>query len=360
MSTARLTFDLATARAYDDDGRMHVSATPISKANVCEYWGREIPDWQSLRLNPNRVYRMYRHPEALRAACDSFARQPLLMGHHDADADNPHKEQVIGAVGSNVAFDGTYLMADIAIWDAQAIAAIESGQVRELSCAYRYVPNMTAGVAPDGMQYDGVMRDIVGSHLALVDEGRAGHDVRVADSKSNGGEKMNDEIVAENPVENPPVDSVGLPVAEPVEPEVIDEDILVDVPDDDIVEPDDVIPDGLDEPTDILDTAIPDALEAAKDELRAEFRAANLARAKCRAIVGDALNCDTAEEIYRLALDTMGVKHDAIFGYAALEQMFDAAHGARDRAASSAAKTAQDGAMRAGKMFPGLSRFTKI
>ena len=170
---------------------------------------------------------------------------------------------------------------------------------------------------------------------------------------------MNDAIATENPVENPPVDSVGTPVAEPVEPEVIDDDILVDVPDDDVVEPDDVVPD-LDEPNDILDTAIPDAVEAAKDELRAEFRAANLARAKCRAIVGDALNCDTAEEIYRLALDTMGVKHDAIYGYAALEQMFDAAHGARDRAASSAAKTAQDGAMRAGKMFPGLSRFTKI
>lgn len=350
----RLTFDLATARAYDDDGRMHVSATPISKANVCEYWGREIPDWQSLRLNPNRVYRMYRHPEALRAACDSFARQPLLMGHHDADADNPHKEQVIGAVGSNVAFDGTYLMADIAIWDSQAIAAIESGQVRELSCAYRYVPDMTSGVAPDGMQYDGVMRDIVGSHLALVDEGRAGHDVRVADSKSNnGGTEMNDEIVTENPAENPPVDSVGAPVAEPVEPEVSDEDILADVPDDDVVP-------ELDEPTEILDTAIPDAVEAAKDEIRAEFRAANVARAKCRAVVGDALNCDTAEEIYRLALDTLGVRHDAIYGYAALEQMFDAVAGARDRAASTAAKTAQDGALRAGKMFPGLSRFTKI
>ena len=165
---------------------------------------------------------------------------------------------------------------------------------------------------------------------------------------------MNDEIVAENPAENPPADSVGAPVAVPVEPEVSDEDILADLPDDDVAAPE------LDEPTEILDTAIPDAVEAAKDELRAEFRAANLARAKCRAIVGDALNCDTAEEIYRLALDTMGVKHDAIFGYAALEQIFDAAHGARDRAASTAAKTAQDGAMRAGKMFPGLSRFTKI
>ena len=129
MSKEQLTFDLSSARAFDADGRMHVKSTNISKANICEYWGREVPGYDQLGLDANKIYRMYRHPDALKAACDTFARQPLLMGHHDADADNPHKEQVIGAVGSCVAFDGTYLTADISVWDAAAIAAIESGQV---------------------------------------------------------------------------------------------------------------------------------------------------------------------------------------------------------------------------------------
>lgn len=345
MSKEKLTFDLSSARAFDADGRMHVQSTNISKANICEYWGREIPGHEQLGLDANKIYRMYRHPDALRAACDTFARQPLLMGHHDADADNPHKDKVIGAVGSNVAFDGTYLTADISVWDSAAIAAIESGQVRELSCAYRYTPVMTPGTSAVGV-YDGIMSDIVGSHLALVEEGRAGHDVRVADENLDGGNAMDVDAVVAAPETLP--DGAAPDVCAVAEQTLTDEDMDAEpeVPDEDL----DVVPEVLDE----------DPLEAAKDELRAEFRAANVARAKCRAIVGDALNCDTAEDIYRLALDALGVRHDAIYGRAALEQMFDAVAGTRDRAAASAAKTAQDGAMRAGKLFPALDRFSKL
>jgi hypothetical protein len=43
---------------------------------------------------------------------------------------------------------------------------------------------MTPGVFK-GEPYDGVMRDIVGNHVALVTEGRAGDDVVVGDSKEN-------------------------------------------------------------------------------------------------------------------------------------------------------------------------------
>lgn len=359
MNKEKLIFDLSSARAFDADGRMHVQSTNISKANVCEYWGREIPGHEQLGLDANKIYRMYRHPDALRAACDTFARQPLLMGHHDADADNPHKDKVIGAVGSNVAFDGTYLTADISVWDSAAIAAIESGQVRELSCAYRYTPIMTPGTSAVGA-YDGIMLDIVGSHLALVEEGRAGRDVRVADENLDGGSAMDDDVVVAAPETLPDgaAPDVGAVAPEPdavAEPTLTDEDLDAEptLTDEDL----DAVPELPDAEPEVLDE---DPLEAAKDELRAEFRAANVARAKCRAVVGDALNCDTAEDIYRLALDTLGVRHDAIYGHAALEQMFDAVAGTRDRAAASAAKTAQDGAMRAGKMFPALDRFSKL
>ena len=42
----------------------------------------------------------------------------------------------------------------------------------------------------DGKSYDGRMKNIRGNHVALVREGRAGHDVRVADSALKGGENM--------------------------------------------------------------------------------------------------------------------------------------------------------------------------
>ena len=40
---------------------------------------------------------------------------------------------------------------------------------------------MTRGITPSGLQYDGVMRDILFNHVALVFEGRAGPDVVVGD-----------------------------------------------------------------------------------------------------------------------------------------------------------------------------------
>jgi hypothetical protein len=65
-----------------------------------------------------------------------------------------------------------------------AIDGIESGKQRELSAGYHYKPDMTAGNF-DGMRYDGVMRNIVFNHVALVEDGRAGPDVIVGDSMEN-------------------------------------------------------------------------------------------------------------------------------------------------------------------------------
>lgn len=70
----RLAFDRASVRTYDQDGRLHVAITPISKANVCPYLGSEIPDWEELGLDAQRTYRLLRDPDELaRAARPSTA-----------------------------------------------------------------------------------------------------------------------------------------------------------------------------------------------------------------------------------------------------------------------------------------------
>jgi hypothetical protein len=81
-----------------------------------------------------------------------------------------------------VEFVAPYLMADMCVWDVEAIAGIETDTVRELSCSYSYRADMTPGMY-EGQRYDGVMRDIQGNHVALVKSGRAGSDVMAADSK---------------------------------------------------------------------------------------------------------------------------------------------------------------------------------
>lgn len=174
--------DRASVRRVDQDGHLFVETTPISKANVCPYYGREIPDFKALGLDADKTYPLYRDPDELKKAAPTFAGKPLLRVHTPVSADAHPREEVVGAVGDDVAFRPPYLMAPLRVWDGDAIDLIESGKQKELSCGYRYRADMTPGRTPDGTPYDGVMRDIVGNHVALVEEGRAGPDVVVGDA----------------------------------------------------------------------------------------------------------------------------------------------------------------------------------
>lgn len=176
-----LAFDKASARTIDKDGRMHVSRSNISKANVCPYMGKEIPGWQSLGLDADKIYRLYRDPEELAKGAATFNNLPILLDHTYVSAEKPEKERVIGSM-SGVEFGDPYLAADLCFWDKAAIDAINAEAIEELSSAYHYKADMTPGTTPEGEAFDGVMRDIIGNHLALVERGRAGSDVIVADS----------------------------------------------------------------------------------------------------------------------------------------------------------------------------------
>ncbi|HHK5568084.1 TPA: DUF2213 domain-containing protein [Neisseria lactamica] len=170
-----------TARSYDKDGRLHVAVSNISKATVNPYYGGEIPNYRQLGLEPKKVYYLLRDPEELEKAAPTFNNLPLLNKHIPVSADEPQKEVIAGTTGSDTVFEDGYLKCSLAVWDAEAIAGIESGEQVELSSAYRYTADMTAGEF-EGRHYDGVMRDIVGNHVALVDVGRAGRDVVVSDA----------------------------------------------------------------------------------------------------------------------------------------------------------------------------------
>jgi len=169
-----------TARRIDADGRLHVDRSHISKAAINPYYGREIPGFDELGLEADKVYRLLRDPVELERAAPTFARLPILAKHVPVTVDAPRPDLVVGAIGSDVSFNAPYLDADLCVWDATAIAGIDADKVRELSCAYRYVPVMTPGEF-EGQAYDGIMTEIQGNHLALVEVGRAGSDVVVSD-----------------------------------------------------------------------------------------------------------------------------------------------------------------------------------
>lgn len=174
-----------SVRSFDADGRLHVVRSNISKANVCPYLGREIPEWESLGLDGDAVYQLLRHPEELAKAAPTFNNLQVLSEHVPVTAwdDESHMaELTVGSLGTDAAFDGEYLANSMVVWARRSIDGITTDEQRELSSAYRYRADMTPGVY-NGVAYDGIMRDIIGNHVALVFEGRAGPDVLVGDEQ---------------------------------------------------------------------------------------------------------------------------------------------------------------------------------
>jgi hypothetical protein len=183
-SALMLALDRDSVRSYDRDGRLRVARTHISKANVCPYRGEEIPGWQKLMLDPDKIYNLLRHPEELEKGAQSLNGVPLLRKHVPVNADDHKPDDVVGSLGTDAEFDGEYLDNSLFVNAQEAIDGINSGKRRELSAGYHYTPDMTSGNF-NGKAYDGVMRDIVFNHVALVEDGRAGPDVVVGDSMEN-------------------------------------------------------------------------------------------------------------------------------------------------------------------------------
>jgi hypothetical protein len=160
---------------------MHVDAATLSMAAINRYLGREIPEYLALGLDPNRSYALLRDPGELAKGAASFGGAPILSEHVPVDATDYRPDLVVGSVGSDVAFDGSLLKASIVVWAGDAISAIRSGAQPALSAGYRYRADMMPGQY-QGQRYDGVMRDIRGNHIALVQEGRIGPEAVIGDA----------------------------------------------------------------------------------------------------------------------------------------------------------------------------------
>ncbi|APU01279.1 hypothetical protein [Aeromonas phage 51] len=384
-----MAFDRQSARSIDADGRLHISKTSISKANVCPYFGQEIPNWQELGLEGDKVYRLYRDPEELAKGASTFNNLPILNKHIRVTVEKPEKESIVGSIGSDVSLGDPYLQASLCVWDEAAIAGIEAKKQIELSAAYYYTADMTPGTAPDGEAFDGVMRDIKGNHLALVEAGRAGPDVYVADSDPfvkntikpketpamkmtklgkalfvslrglspkiaqdsalpalvgeaekktfkkaaalKGLLAMDSEIDAEKADEI--IDAV-IGVEESPEAVELDRELGQDEPDlmgflagklspEDLEAVKGMMTPAKDAEPGMNPEAVEEKVTAAMDSMRVEFRQLEQAKVDVRAVVGDVIGMDSAEEVYRFALGKMGHDHKDM-PTAGLRTMFNA------------------------------------
>lgn len=181
-----LAMDRDSVRTSDRDGRLHVAVSHISKANVCPYFGREIPDNRALGLDPDKVYYLLRDPKEMAKpeTVASANNLPILSEHVPVTAktyDGHQPELVVGSTGTDAAWADPYMDNSMVFWAKAAVEGIDTEVKKELSSAYYYRADMTPGVFK-GVRHDGVMRDIFFNHLCQVTDGRAGDDVVVMDS----------------------------------------------------------------------------------------------------------------------------------------------------------------------------------
>lgn len=181
MNKNTVAFDKASARSYDANGHLIVDSTVITKAAVNPYYGKEIPDYESLGLDPEKIYNMLRDPVELEKGMHTLGEKQLLIKHIFVSADEPQKESIAGTIGSNLEMVGNDVKGSLTVWDKEAINLIESGKLAELSASYFYDPVMKSGTF-NGQPYDGIMTNIRGNHVALVERGRIGRDALVADA----------------------------------------------------------------------------------------------------------------------------------------------------------------------------------
>lgn len=381
-----LAFDRATVRSFDKDGRLHIELTPISKANICPYYGREIPNSKALGLQPDKVYYLLRDPKELAKAATTFNNIPLLNEHIPVTAADPQKMAVVGSTGTDAEFDGTYLKNSLVVWDADSIAGIETDEKKELSSAYRYVADMTPGVH-EGQPYDGVMRDIVGNHVALVIEGRAGSDVVVGDSLSLELKEMakaKQLAAALKPflAQDADLEEVEKAVKKNLELEeeekeerddkkdkAMDEDKDESKKEDKKAEDEesdkkDKKAEDEDDDEDKEDKAAMDAalIRKAEENVMGRIRQANEARECVRALVGDVslVAMDSAEDIYRFALDSVGANHKGVHP-SALKSMVEFTISQKSEARKPTTTIGMDSAATTSfaKAFPGATKMKR-
>lgn len=162
--------DAASHREVDENGRLIVRDTLITRESVDPYYGREIPGYEDFGLEPDRVYHIYRPAAELKKAIKKFDGVPVLDTHIMDNPGSEQKEHRIGAV-SDAKMDGGAVFADLSIWDQDAIDKIKSGEKRELSAGYS-ADTYLKPAEFNGEHYDLIMKNLNINHIALVRKGR--------------------------------------------------------------------------------------------------------------------------------------------------------------------------------------------
>lgn len=179
-----LTIKIADAstskREKDANGFLIIRDNPIAKAGVFDYLLSEVSA-EKVDSDSDSIVRVCREFSDLCANKDTFLGKPI-KDTHIWTGENGAENNASGAIYGDIREQEPYLVSDLIIYDPELIAKIESGEAVELSPAYEAELVKSSGTY-DGEPYSYLQRLKCVNHLAVVETGRSGKDLRIQDSK---------------------------------------------------------------------------------------------------------------------------------------------------------------------------------
>lgn len=186
MLTLKIQDKATSKRSKDSNGFLIIKDNPIAKAGVFDYLLSELK--ADINADDDRVVKVYRPFDELERIKDSFANKPIKMNHHWVGDETNTAD---GAIGSIIEADekNGYLRADLIIYNPELIEKIENGELIELSPAYTGEEISESGrFNGEAYEYKQKLGEV--NHLAVVETGRSGKDLKIYDSKSRIGDFM--------------------------------------------------------------------------------------------------------------------------------------------------------------------------
>lgn len=177
------------------EGYLICHNVPISRVGEYRYIASEVG--LDDELPPNAEVIVKRTPEEVfsKASMASFEGKPVVDDHPMEDVNTDNAAMYLKGVAQNIrAGDGDLVdcvIADLIVYDPVLKSEIKNGK-REISCGYDSLWFKLADAVYE-------QRKIRGNHVAVVANGRAGHNICIRDSaapspspknKNNGGTKM--------------------------------------------------------------------------------------------------------------------------------------------------------------------------
>lgn len=144
----------------------------------------DAPEW----VEDKPMYRVYRPACVIAKAVDMFKLLPLTHKHPPFPVDGVNfRDLAVGYTGENPRVDYVEEAGEVGIrstmmmYDDEILSAYENGEI-QLSPGYNAEFEWKKGKAPNGEEYDIIMKEITGvNHLALLPKGRGGEFAVVLD-----------------------------------------------------------------------------------------------------------------------------------------------------------------------------------